>query len=202
MYAMDRGDLPNRGETLYLPTETPSNTSGQIRAQGKEGFQCWFPDVNPHTGVVRSQTPVLCRFVRNMSPITLYASQLAHLTAASNYSQIDQLANVTAQSFCSPIDEYLPSYGLRQYDGCWVPVWGPAILLTSTTGGALNVINVGDELVAVTANGTTAADAGHVATIANLTAQDLLATIGTAMSATTTANTLAQLLVWVNRLKG
>jgi hypothetical protein len=198
MFPVDRGDLPNRGSTLYEAFETID--ANNLRGVGKEGALCWFEDVNPHNGKRRSGNMVLCKLVRNTSGITLYAKQNAHLQTSTLRTDVDRPTRLTSEGPSLLVDEYLPSTGVRNNDCFWAPVLGPALGLTSTTAGALNVIAAGDLLVAVTAAGTTSADAGHIATGATL-GDNLLNVVGVSESTMTTANSGADLLLFVNNYK-
>jgi hypothetical protein len=98
------------------------------------------------------------------------------------------------------VDEWLPSAGVVDDDLFWIVRKGPTLVLTDLAGGAANVITSGANLVALTAATSQATTAGRVQEYAfttNVTAlqSQVLNRLGKAMSAKTTANTNADLLV-------
>ena len=112
-----------------------------------------------------------------------------------------------ARSF--PVDEFLPSAGVAVNDLFWIVMQGPAIVLTGIACDAGNVITEGDRVVAATGATSQATTAGRVRThdqdtAANSTgsalANQIFNAIGAALSAKTTANTNADLLVDVKAL--
>lgn len=197
-----------RGETFYGPSETID--TGNLGGVHLEGKVFTFEDVDPRstgTGAVSARTGrrVRCRVVRNMSGTTLYGKYLARrgVTAAKVMGYASGLVNTAGMSG-DPIDEYLPSAGVRNGDLFYVVEEGPAIVKTPLSAGAENVFAVGNTVCGLTAASSGATTAGRVlaqdltGATAVLAAQ-IQGRIGFALSAATTANTNSDLLIDVQR---
>lgn len=190
--------LPGRGQTVWGPAETPT-ASARIDHIGKEK---WFSDVNVGSSppTLRTKRMVLCRFVQNTSAGALLPKRLVSVVAGGDGSKVDGYARLTAQGFVYPLDEWLPSTGLRQYDCGWIVIRGPATVLTDLAGGANNLLPADTVLVALTGATSGATTAGRVApqdltgATAVLGAQ-LQGAIGRAISGRTTGNTNADILM-------
>lgn len=206
-----------RGTTYMGLTETidTANLAG-INLEGKEYI---FEDLDPRGAAgsvaVRTNRPVRCRIVRNMAGTTLFAKYCGQqgVTAGKVNVYLSGLVAVGAtRGF--PIDEYLPAAGVRNGDLCYVVIEGPALVRTSLAANAENVINLGDTLVALTAATSGATTAGRVivrnTTLTNVTAaanfdastfaNNVQNRIGMALSAATTANTNADLLIDIGKV--
>lgn len=212
----DNDQMFDRGQTYYGPDRTIDTAN--LLGASLEGQEKTFEDLDygstSGSGVTpaRSGRKVVCRLVRNYSGITLYAKQLCNLNEAG--TRLTGLATVDS-SDAFPVDEFVPSGGVRHGDLCWVVVEGPAMCQTAYTGGAFNGdIAAGDKLHSVTASaGTTAAGttsaAGRVAgftVVAATTAGQFTSLknylqnyLGQALTARTTGNTNADILVDVRR---
>jgi hypothetical protein len=99
------------------------------------------------------------------------------------------------------VDEFLPAAGVPANDLFYIVVRGPATVITSLSDMSADVV-VGDRLVAITAVTSGATTSGRVqplpgATSSTALANEILNTVGYALSAKTTANTNADLLVEV-----
>lgn len=152
-----------RGETFYNGETIDSNDLGGTNLEGKEWV---FEDVNPNTGVKRTERPVRCRVVRNTAAVALLPKRLASFEAgALEYgSRIDgyalnSAANTPNEGY--PIDEYLPAAGVPVNDLCYIVVEGPAEVLTSLADMATD-LDLGEWCVAVTAATSAATTAGRV----------------------------------------
>lgn len=194
-------DLPfDRGQTAQSGAETiDANVLANL-----EGQEYTVEDVDPATGIVRSGIPVTLRVVRNTSGGALLPKRLGRFSTAQAYgTAVDGYVNATA-GVGYPIDEYLPATGVANNDLFYVVIKGPAIFLTDLAGGASNVFNVGDRVVGLTAATSGATTAGRVAP-QDLTgataplANQIQNRLGFAMSAKTTGNTNADLLVNVGK---
>lgn len=193
-----------RGETFYNGLSIDSTNLGGLQFEGAE----WeFEDVQINAGVGakpnRTNMKVRCRCVRNVAAIALQPKRLVtfQLTAGMYGSRVDGYATTTAQRGF-PVDEYLPAAGVPVNDLFWIVVAGPALVLTPLDAGSDNVINVGDAVVALTAATSGATTAGRVYTQDLTGATSLLANqvqdrVGYALSAVTTGNTGANLLIEV-----
>lgn len=190
--------LPGRGKTLYRINETPNASS--LRGLEYEGWEQWFPDINPITGLVRSPRRVLCRFVRNVSGISLLPKRAVSLQLGQNGTRVDGYSYLTAGPGLYLVDEYLPAAGVQNNDCFWMPIYGPALATTSAAGTAANLIASGGFLVGETNAASTAATAGRLVpqdltgATALLGAQ-ILNTVGRAQSAMTTGQTGVDVLV-------
>lgn len=175
------------------------------------------------TGGVRkfhSNEPLVCMAVRNRSGVTLYGKRYvtgplatAGLTAVTD---LNGYCDSLAEGCVGLIDEFISSTGVADKDICWVVISGIALTTTPETGAAFNGdIAVGADLVGATAASSTGSTTGGRVsniTLTNATAggttvgydayRMLRNLLGTALSARTTGETSADLLVRVrvNRL--
>lgn len=148
---------------------------------------------------------VRVRICRNHSGAALlpkYAVKF-NVTAGKGNYDVAGNADVTAEK-TAIVDEFLPAAGVPDKDLFYVVVEGPTLAKTDLAGGSTNVIAVGDPLVALTAATTGATTAGRLIT-GDLTgatavlAKQIKNTFGAAMSAMTTAQTNADVLVNAGR---
>lgn len=176
-----------RGQTLFNKaySDTSLTTGDGANIEG----QIWeFEDVNPTTGVRRSNRKVRCMAVRWMgsspalpSRCVVLDSQIVSNGAAAGTQTAGPLGRCRATLFarqgntadvlpakCYPVDEYLPSNGVARYDIMWVVIEGPAMVKTPNTN--FTDIVVGDALVALTGATATASTDGNTATGAGLVA--------------------------------
>ncbi len=211
---MARDDAPpfGRGETFYgVSGLTPdSNNLGGAQWEGKTWV---FEDIDYTSGTVgakptRSGRYVKCMAVRNVSGITLLPKRLVSLQLSGKFflGRVDGYTTITAQQGY-PVDEFLPSTGVINYDVFWIVVDGPAMCLTDIAAAtATGVINVGDALVSLTAATSQATTAGRImpqdlasgVTGATLAIQ-VQNKLGYALSAKTSANTNSSILVDIRK---
>jgi hypothetical protein len=194
--------LPIRGRTyLSGPGRTPGSTYGA--SQILEGTTKIFKDVDQSgrgAKALRSDNDVYCTLVRNASGITLLPKRVVKWKSGQIGKQVDGYCAVDFEAVAGVVDEWLPSAGVVDDDLFWIVRKGPTLVLTDLAGGAANVITSGANLVALTAATSQATTAGRVQEYAfttNVTAlqSQVLNRLGKAMSAKTTANTNADLLV-------
>jgi hypothetical protein len=204
---MARDDSPpfERGSTWYNGGTIDSNNLGGAQHEGK----IWvFEDINVTPGTAgakptRSNRPVKCMCVRNVSGIALLPKRLVRLQKSGLFflGRVDGYTTVTAEQGW-PVDEYLPAAGVPNNDLFWVVIDGPAMCLTDIAAG-ISVV-VGDIVVALTAATSQATTAGRVV-LQDLTGATALLgneiqnRLGYALSAKTTANTNADILVDIRR---
>lgn len=202
-----------REETLFLErgfTWYNGRTidSSDLEATVLEGKRFTHDDIDHSaTGQVkpyRTQHTVTTIIVRNMASFALRAKSLVvfQLTAGVNRCRVDGMARLTAQHCAGYVDEYLNSSGCPQYDLCHVVIEGPAMGVTPLEGDAGNLIPVGTVLVSLTAATSGATTSGRARPQDLTGATALLADqaqykVGMAMSAKTTTNTNADILIYV-----
>lgn len=144
--------------------------------------------------------------LRNESGIALLPKRLARLVRTAGYSNVeavDGYSAVLAEKGIVFIDEFLPAAGVADDDIFWGIISGPTTVLTSFVNTDFNGdIAVGAELVAATGATTQDTDAGKVSnvTLPGDTAgtqafQMAHRVVGVALSARTTDNTNADLLI-------
>lgn len=196
-----------RGKTFYDGATIDSNNLGGAHLEGTI-WEFEDVDLSPTTGAkkIRTGRTVTCMIVRNASAGAILPKRLVTLQqSAGNYhGRVDGYATTTAQQDSYPVDEFLPSAGCPANDLCYIVIEGPAVVLTDLAGGANNVINIGDAVVALTAATSGATTSGRVKpqdTTGATTplAKEIMNRIGRALSAKTTANTNADLLVAVGQ---
>jgi hypothetical protein len=197
-----------RGQTFYSTSEViDANNLGGVQLEGMEWL---FEDIDPRsTGqgatARRTSRQVRCRVVRNLGAVTLFAGYLARFqkTAGKYGARVDGLCAVNGEK-SYPIDEYLPSAGVRVNDLCYVVVEGPALCNTPLEANVNNVFNVGDVVMALTAATSGATTAGRVV-LQDLTGATAILgnnvqnRIGMALTARTTGNTNTTILIDVGK---
>lgn len=209
----DNVSTPERGASWYNGRTPDLNNLEGVELEGQVKV---FEDVNwADVGVksTRSARKVVCMLVRNLSGITLFGKRLVTLDPTTR--RITGFADTLAEE-CFPLDEFLPAGGLVNGDMGWVVISGPAIVKTGMNGADFitAAIAAGDLLVATTTAGASTAagttgSAGRLAgvslTALTTTAQGLAVinhavnNIGKAMTARTSGETNADLLVDVGR---
>jgi hypothetical protein len=163
-----------------------------------------FPDVNPTTGVIRSNRVKKCVAVRNTSAGALLAKRVVRFAVGTAgtavFSAVDGYSAVGNNEVVGVVDEFLPSAGVAVNDVFWVTVDGPTEVAVALSGTA---VAVGDRLAAITAATSGATTAGRV-TPSALTASttsagnDSLGVIGYACSVGATTGTAVLALVRTN----
>lgn len=196
-----------RGETAGVSGVTDqANWEGQIRVF--EDLDYSVQGAKPN----RSNRPVKCMCVRNVSAGVLLPGRLGTLKVdgVNILGQVDGYARTTAAPGTVAIDEFLPAAGVAVNDLFWVVIEGPALLKTPIAGADFNGdIAVGQNLVALTAVTSGATTAGRVA-CQNITGStqaadytflvsQIMNCVGQALSAKTTGNTAADILVNMRR---
>jgi hypothetical protein len=209
---MARDEAPpfGRGEMFWDSSYTPT-TQDITDTQHLEGKEWTFEDIDytlRGAKTVRTGKMVRCRVVRNVGAAALLPKRLASFVADQTtgtklVGRVDGYTTTTAARGY-PIDEFLPSAGCQVNNLCWLVMEGPAVVLSDLAGGANNVLNVGDLVVALTAATSGATTAGRLAP-QDLTgataplAKQVQNRVGYALTAKTTANTNADVLVDVTK---
>jgi hypothetical protein len=122
-----------------------------------------------------------------------------NLTAGKGEYDVAGYADVAAAR-TAIIDEFLPASGVPIGDLFYVVVGGPCLARTGMAGDVTNSFAVGDWLYALTAATTGATTSGRVGAdpltgATSVLALNILGIVGQAMSAKTTANTNADVLI-------
>lgn len=193
-----------RGETFYQGRTIDTNDLGGLQHEGK----VWeFEDIDLSVGTVgakpaRTNRTVKCLCVRNVSGIALLPKRLVVFQTAGTdgryaAGRVAGYTSVTNQRGY-PVDEWLPAAGVPNNDLFWIVIEGPSLCITDLAPGAGNLISVGSFVDALTAATSGATTAGRVEIIANLTSSAAFR-VGMALSATTTGNTNADILVDVGK---
>ncbi len=153
-----------------------------------------FPDVNPITGVIRSNRIKTCVAVRNVATIALAPKRTVVFATAAGLgglSTVTGYSSVLNAEHVGVVDEFLPTAGVAINDVFWVVVDGPTEVAGLVSGTA---IAAGDRIAAVSAAASTGLTAGRVGpsllSAASTAAGDAgLGVIGYAMSASSTSAT-------------
>lgn len=112
-----------------------------------------FTDVNPSTGVIRSNRRKVCIAVRNTSGGALLPKKVVKFdvgTAGTAVLGAVSADNTTANSrFVGVVDEHLPSAGVSANDVFWITVEGPTEVIlhgTVAVGAALSTVTTAGRL--------------------------------------------------------
>lgn len=184
-----------RGFTFYNGGTIDSGNLGGVNYEGKE--------YRTEDTIYGTGQYVTLRVVRNSGSFNLLPKRMVSFDTAyvgcrcNGYTTANYAPGV-------PVDELLPAAGVVPNDLFYVIMEGPCAVLTALDGGADNVINIMDPLVALTAATSGATTAGRVQTAStsgSTTNQrdSLLNVVGRAVSAQTTANTNASMLIFATR---
>ena len=199
---MPRTEAPpfERGQTFYGQSPVPAIDTNNLGGVQHEGKIWEFEDIDYSSGVgakgTRTGRMVKCMCVRNASGIALLPQRLAvlQLSGLLFTGRVDGYAKVApAANRAYPIDEFLPAAGCPNNDMCWVVVEGPAMCLTDIA--ALNSIVAGDPLIAQTAATSQCTTAGRIILMDMTSLTQRFGMVGYALSAKTTNNTAASILV-------
>jgi hypothetical protein len=184
--------LPNRGKTYHAGTPTSIGRSVEL-----EGTEVKFrDDVKSGSGPtsLRSGRFTTCKLVRNVSGFALAPKRLVSWAAGYRGTRVDGYVAATAGEVAGVVDDRLPVAGAADDDLFYIMVKGPGLCVNDLGTGA-SAISDGAFLVALTAVTTGAVTAGRIASGNAATLGHIQNSIGRAMSATTSANTGANVLV-------
>ena len=202
-------NLPQKGKT-YLTGAGRVLATPYGNESGLEGTEMHFDDVLPATdggmSTPRSGARKVCRRVRNVSGISLERRRLVKWQSGYRNRRVDGYCAIDAEEVAGVVDEAIGSNGVPNHDLFWLEQRGPCLVKPPLAASALNVVNIGDKLIALTAATSQATTAGrwqpYAATTGTTTAMSSVFNyIGIAMSAATTANTQTDLLVDLKILK-
>jgi len=137
--------------------------SSAADGKGWVGVVKQFPDVNPITGVIRSNRVKTCVAVRNTSGGALLPKRVVTFDVAAGglagFTETKGYSAVTNEERVGVVDEYLPAAGVAANDVYWVTVEGPTEMAVALSGSD---VAVGDRLAAITAATSGATTAGRV----------------------------------------
>jgi len=196
--------LPRRGHTLLSGANRTLSDEGLKNPEGTEKlFADYAPQTTPGAINKRSNRMVRCILVRNVSDIALLPKRIVKWKSGYEGRQVDGYCTEDHERCAGVVDEHLPAAGVPDNDCFWLVVQGPTLVLTDLAGGAQNVWAAGQiitALTAVTSQSTTAGRARPFAVTTNTTNVQSIAfnRLGRAMSAKTTTQTNADLLVDLN----
>lgn len=179
-------------------TATPAEDGSRF-----EGQEWLYPDYDFSTKALRSNAQKIMRWVKNDSGISMQVAKRP-LRLDETGRLIKGFArlgtNAAGAEKCVVGDPRLGSTAIPNGSWCLVTVEGPELVKTGATGGAGTSISAGDRLAAQTSASSTAgstqlAGVEKISSATSVLALDLLGSLGTAMSATTTDQTNTDTLV-------
>lgn len=175
------------------------------------GTECWHPAKNTSTPIRGNKgrlvgAPIRAIAVRNTSGVTLYGKRVGRCERTAGYDllkEVDGYASTLSLAHVGIIDSYLPSSGVAANDIFWLIVEGPCTVLTPAAGaGFSGDIAVGNWLVSATAASSQTTTAGRVSNVTlpgqtgdTSTFNAVMNVLGRALSARTTGETEAELLI-------
>lgn len=183
--------LPDRGKTWFDGTTPPTSFAQTVDLEGKSAT---FPDKDPtaaNKGQLRSGRNVKCRFVRNVSGITLATKRLVKWASGYVGRRVDGYASTTYGNDAAGVVDDHYATGIPANDLGWIVVKGPCLCYT----GYSTVAQAEMQACVVDAGSTSqAASAGKMLGIAvttNVTYghSGAMNTVARALTARTSANT-------------
>jgi hypothetical protein len=206
--------LPQRGKTYLTGPNRTADSTGTV-SKAIEGIVKVFKDLDYGTTYTPTKAPrsggeVTCILVRNASGMALLPKMAVTWKSGLRGKQVDGYADFSPdRAIAGIVDEWLPTTGCPNNDYFWLTVRGPTLALTALPGDETNVISVDDWLVNSTgAASTHSTTSGRVIPLipptAGLTTNITFAQssnlykFARAMSAKTTGNTNADILVYVD----
>ncbi len=209
----DNDVMIERGSTWYAGrTIDTANYEGVDREGDTKVFEDKLWSATGVKGERNQARSVVCRLVRNVSGVTLFAKTLVVLDPTTPNRVTGRSTVLFGE--CYPVDEFLPATGVPNGDLFWIVIGGPAKVLTPMTGAEFNATSIAAGMfigAGTTNGGSTAAGstvpagraAGllpvNVALTTNTQYEQLLRDangyVGRAMSAMTSGQTNADLLI-------
>lgn len=197
--------LFERGNTFHEGA-TDSADYGGVQLEGQVTY---FDDIDPSTPKVkRSGKKVKAVVVRNVGAAALLPGDMVTWATGYRNRRVDGKSRTTAVEVAGMVDDHLPAAGVAVGDLFYLIVDGPGLMNTPLEGNANNVFTEGQILYALTAATSGATTAGRpvgwggtftaTQTTDGSAALIMANRIGRAMSAATTGNTNAKLLVDIN----
>lgn len=195
---------------LPFPRGTTLGITDTTQFEHLEGKEYTIEDFNPSTKVFRSGQKVTLRIVRNAATHVILPKRVVRFKDGAWGREIDGYVTAGPTLHGVVADEYLPTAGVAVGDLFYVVVEGPAIHETAVDT-LLGVITEGQHVVAASTNVTSGnTKAGRVDALAlgedvgstthqTLNASKLQFYLGVAMSAKTSDNTAADILINVRK---
>ena len=203
-------DLPFPiGETLYNGSTIDTNNlmGGEFIGRKYIVEDIDYASTNVGVKPKRSNRSRVIMAVRNDTGVAVLPKRIVTLKkgAGEFLGEVDGYADFLGEAHAYPADEFMPAAGAPNNDVFWVVLEGPAMTLTPSAWPATspNDITIGDEICAqtaadsnVAANTLSGRACGRTSDYPTaLTAHRVV--VGKAMSAKTSGNTNADLLVEV-----
>jgi len=202
-----RTGLPKRGQSYYKGQTPPTSFTESVSA---EGTMVVFKDRSAASSVgadtQRSNGDVICKLVRNVSGVTLATKRLVSWATGYYGRRVDGYCDLDWDAAAAGvIDEHLAA-GLVANDLGWIVVEGPCLVKTALSADEFAVIEMGEDIAALTGADSTATTSGRIQGLAITTSvtvaqSQVRGIIGRALSAKTIANTDTDCLVFLTLLK-
>jgi hypothetical protein len=192
-----------RGSTWYGGA-TPDTSNYGVSTK-VEGVEVWFDNTVPgaspnNVRTIRNAKKVKCRAVRNVSGVNLLPG-FAVVCQTTIRTRVDGYSITDFGTVAGVVDDHLPTAGVVNGDIFWLIVQGECLMKTGKSADVTNVWTAGDNVIALAAAASThSTTAGRVVPFiatsnATFIGSAAINRIGKALSAKTTANTNADLLV-------
>jgi len=189
-----------RGTTLHAGQTPPTVASGN-QNNSVEGMIFTFPEGDAANKTARpSGGQVTYIAVRNSSTITLAPKRLVQWESGQEGKPVDGYTEDDAQVTAGVVDDYFPAAGgIPANDIGLIAVKGRHLVTLATEAITAGLVPVEGYLVAQTAAASTGTSAGRVVSIGyggatTVLANNVLNTIGRALTARTSANTNSDVL--------
>lgn len=158
----------------------------------------------------RSSSPKVAVLLRNTAGFALRPKRVARCYASAGsklVTESDGYATTLAEGPCVFVDDLLPAAGVADDDIFWGIIQGETLALAPLSGAAFNdtEIAVGDSIVTATGSTAGATTSGRIAGYALANATDAAGaysqarnSLGRALSARTSGETAADVLIYAN----
>ena len=140
-----------------------------------------FTDVNPTTGVIRSNRRKICVAVRNTSGGALLPKKVVKFDVSTTGAAVlgaVSADNTTANAgFVGVVDEYLPTAGVSANDVFWITVEGPTEVIANgavTAGAAISTVTTAGRI-----DDGGSLTIGHALAAASTGGDEILASVNT-----------------------
>lgn len=202
---MSRTSLLKLGETM-----PGTDSNGNLINNERLGEIREFDSRSGSNNARRAGQPIKAVLLRNVSGTRLYGGRIGRCYKSAGQSTVtecDGYTTVLADGPCVIIDDGLATAGVADDDLFWGVLCGEVLVKSPLAGAGFNAtsIAVGDALVAATGSTVAATTSGRIAAAALANATDAggayaqaLNHIGRALSARTSGETNADVLIYAN----